>query len=756
MGNFSREPKDRLSDSIAKHYVGVRMQQGVPVLDADWNELEDLRRHEFEDTGKWVIGNGVPSGNDGFRIAAIAGGGVGTLLLESKFSGVGLSKLRIDVDNSTAVTELGFDENNAFASRFGSSPAQLTGNMVEPFGLSEGQTLVVQAEEHPLETVTFTAGDFVDISAATAVEVAAAVTAAMSTITARAGNGNDFIIKGGGGTTTNAGRVIVDGQMALNEKDLKYSEQALYNNEELARLWGVEPVEKLITPTTDKICIVFIDIWHREVDSEEDSELIDIRIGIESAIRLKREWAVRVANIPEDLLILENPAPGHVFYQLAKLKRLGGDDSINAEIIEELRDTQLSIQRKIEVLNDAGITVIDNDTYLRMLENTRNNVLAFIRYITTQFNTINSHMVSAEILGLQAAEHIARTAEIGIGLINGENLANRGALKFLFQIYNAENNFMTVWRDIVLQIGGIPKKYESYQNFINRLDQRLHQPTVGLLTGLLPALEKGNLVESTKMQEEIARLIGAASSNIARGSIQVFLAQSPPGILIQRPEPYRFMFRAHSYTTLADTYTVTILPEVGWQRRVVDVFGTPIPNNRISIGPDGSETEIFIDVIVQSGSSGLQLRVTSDSNPTEIDQLTGLFTLTEGQPAPIGQDKVQIRIESVYNAILDTTTGVVSIQRSETGSIQVRIFNNTGQQQTFDVVIAKENELGTWDAIYTGDTPVPINNNASVLESVDITPDNDAVSMELRVTATTTISGSTVQGDLVIPLESTI
>nr|BFE80521.1 hypothetical protein GCM10020093_031220 [Planobispora longispora] len=28
-----------------KGYIGIRLQQGVPLLDRDWNELEDIRRH---------------------------------------------------------------------------------------------------------------------------------------------------------------------------------------------------------------------------------------------------------------------------------------------------------------------------------------------------------------------------------------------------------------------------------------------------------------------------------------------------------------------------------------------------------------------------------------------------------------------------------------------------------------------------------------------------------------------------------------
>ena len=51
-----------------KRYVGVRLQQGVPIVDADWNELEDTRRFELRAFLKWYVGDGVPEGNDGFRI----------------------------------------------------------------------------------------------------------------------------------------------------------------------------------------------------------------------------------------------------------------------------------------------------------------------------------------------------------------------------------------------------------------------------------------------------------------------------------------------------------------------------------------------------------------------------------------------------------------------------------------------------------------------------------------------------------------
>ena len=65
MGDFSR---NTFNINKLKHYVGVRMQQGVPLVDADWNEQEDIRKHELRSFLKWFVGNGVPQGNDGFRI----------------------------------------------------------------------------------------------------------------------------------------------------------------------------------------------------------------------------------------------------------------------------------------------------------------------------------------------------------------------------------------------------------------------------------------------------------------------------------------------------------------------------------------------------------------------------------------------------------------------------------------------------------------------------------------------------------------
>lgn len=54
-----------------RRYVSVRLAQGVPLADADWNEGDDMRRYELRAFLRWFVGDGVPAGNDGFRIAAV-------------------------------------------------------------------------------------------------------------------------------------------------------------------------------------------------------------------------------------------------------------------------------------------------------------------------------------------------------------------------------------------------------------------------------------------------------------------------------------------------------------------------------------------------------------------------------------------------------------------------------------------------------------------------------------------------------------
>ncbi len=66
-GNFSNSGVDTFDER--KSYIGIRLQQGVPLLDRDWNELEDIRRFFERRLREHYVGEGVPD-LDGFEIRA--------------------------------------------------------------------------------------------------------------------------------------------------------------------------------------------------------------------------------------------------------------------------------------------------------------------------------------------------------------------------------------------------------------------------------------------------------------------------------------------------------------------------------------------------------------------------------------------------------------------------------------------------------------------------------------------------------------
>jgi hypothetical protein len=195
MGNFSRNTFDPL-----KNYVGVRLQQGVPVLDADWNELNDVARQELYDTFSVTFTDGIQPG--------------------------------------------GFD-------------------------------FEVRRREEP----------------------------------------NDFSVL--------AGAALIQGRQIRVRKNLRYSTQPWTDPKRAARD-GVAVIPPLTTPpgppegAPPRIDIVYLDVWDREVGTDEDASLINPVIGVETCVRLKREAAVRVA---EGTTTLPTAPAGHAFLPLALLRR---------------------------------------------------------------------------------------------------------------------------------------------------------------------------------------------------------------------------------------------------------------------------------------------------------------------------------------------------------------------------------------------------------------------------------------------------
>src|SRR5690242_13914393 len=71
MSDFSKSPLDLLLENQQKGYVGIHIEQGVPILDRDLNLLHDLITATVRSVVSRYIGSGIASGMDGFQIQAI-------------------------------------------------------------------------------------------------------------------------------------------------------------------------------------------------------------------------------------------------------------------------------------------------------------------------------------------------------------------------------------------------------------------------------------------------------------------------------------------------------------------------------------------------------------------------------------------------------------------------------------------------------------------------------------------------------------
>lgn len=643
LGNYSRDPLTLAADAVDKRYFAVRMQQGVPVLDADWNILDDIRRLEHEAVGRFVLGDGVPAGSDAFRIVALENGGVNTIVLTSAAVS-GPSSVAVDLTLSTAAAALGFTSRNAFAQRTGDSPARLTGFRAGPFLLAAGSTLVVSADGQPAETVTFAASDFANIAAATAAEVVAAITAQITRAVASAGTGNDFIIRGPNPATGAPGRIFVGGQLVLNEADVTCTAQPLYGNTALATSWGVAPVAPV--PASAARIVIFLDVWAREVNSAEDPAMLDSRIGLETAIRLKREWVVRTAT-EVDFVATAAP-PGHTYYPLAFVTRPVAEAAVRAAMLTDVRETDLALRREVAFFGPDGTLLVPAEMFRNVLLLTRNNVRDFIAFLTETFIPPGTAYFAGEVGGISALHAVAGLAEQGLTVADARSMDTRGAFALLGQLRSAEQRVVDVWRTAVLpleRVAGVRAYENAFLTMINAIERLLTGPAPVGLTPLATALNAGDLLNAVRAQERIAAEFGNPANQSTGSLLLTYLGSPAPTIL--RNVPFDMAFELSGTCTPEDDIDVQVFIDPAWQVTLRNKNGTtPLA---LRFGP-GSDTEEFIVTVrppdVTVAETTFSLLVSARSNPGGLAHMTGDTTLRIGDPPPASGEDYAITLLS--------------------------------------------------------------------------------------------------------------
>jgi IPT/TIG domain len=74
MSDFSRSPLELLHASLQRGYVGLHVEQGVPILDRDLNLQHDLLAASARSLFTRYVGDGLAASADGFAIAALPSG----------------------------------------------------------------------------------------------------------------------------------------------------------------------------------------------------------------------------------------------------------------------------------------------------------------------------------------------------------------------------------------------------------------------------------------------------------------------------------------------------------------------------------------------------------------------------------------------------------------------------------------------------------------------------------------------------------
>lgn len=676
MGDFSRDPGNLLAESLNKHYVAVRLQQGVPVLDADWNVLDDLRRAELESMSAWTIGDGVPTGSNGFAVAPLPGGGQNTIVLQAAVTVAGNSSIEIDVAASTAAAALGFTASNSAAQKSGSAPARLTGLMAQPFALANGQTLTLSANGAAPVTVTFNTADFAAIAAATAAEVVAVIGAATGAVTASTGQGNDFIIRGG--DAAGSGRIVVDGMMVVIEADIKYSEQALFLNNTLATLWNVQPLPALTTPVSAIPYIAYLDVWNREVDSTEDEQLLDLRIGIETAIRLRREWVVRVAREADYAGLYAARPAGHSYYPLARINRSAGVPAINASMLADLRRTDNSLRRAISYRNAANTVLVTTEQFEALLVATRDTVREFIQYLTTEFVDPSDNYAAGEVIGIDSLSAIAGLIDQGLVMLGADTMGTQDALEFFAQLQALEQRFVTIWRDIVLPLNKAAGQIyaNAFTAMIDEIDLYLAGPAPGAFITLPEALEQGDLYQAGLAQERINNAFGAELSKPVGFLTLTYLGSTTPTIL--QNQSFELRYEVSGSVTPDDDIDVDIYIDSDWPATLLNGDGsTPYA---LRMGPGADSGEFIVSVRapnLPSDSTTFGLLVYARTNKGGLRHVSTTKTLTINDPTPSSEEGFVITISSTNMA---QQAGVFQFPAGISGglaSMNFSIANNT-------------------------------------------------------------------------------
>lgn len=561
-----------------KHYVSIRLQQGVPLLDADWNEQEDLRRIELEAVLAGLIGNGAPAGSDGFRIQP-----------------------SLDPRRNLAIAQ---------------------------------------------------------------------------------------------------GLLLIDGWLVYNPVATDYRDQPHRNTP------GVAPALPPLLPTTPTARreLVYLDAWERLVNSQEDENLVDQRIGIETALRVERAWVVRTAVLtsaadPLSPQSIPNRQPDHRYYPLALLNRPAGDQ-ITAAMITDLRRTHLNLAALTHAPLALNDPVRDHkaDTH-RLADAFAANLAALddvFRFTPNAFVFAGQEIATWQLMTLYQELR---------------------AMAVTYREQALRNTF-----DQVAAFDVMSRFFVMERTLSQRLQQLVQPPPTGInagpatqaflanynafLTGdplsLETAINQGDLLGAILAQERINHEVSRPGGSRLDGSLSVSLTNVSPNAPVTVGVTQQLTLRINSQLiSVANQEAIRLAATAGPGWTLAFVNGTEAdPREIVTVVPNQTTREVVLNLTANTGAAPTDLDIKIFPDRRKL-----LVFRHESIPVAIGSEilvEAEIIAALGYQGPTLQPGNIAAVARpilfSPGVDLPFRLQNLSSAQQTFEITVTPTGAAAGWDA----------------------------------------------------------
>lgn len=303
---------------------------------------------------------------------------------------------------------------------------------------------------------------------------------------------------------------------------------------------GVDEIPQISEVTADRQDIVYLDVWEREVGFDEDEDIVQPVIGIETARRLRREWAVRVAEDATDLTGITRH-DGHKYTLLAFLDRtVARGDFITDDSIRDARRTKINVAKylKTPIYTQRGSTILTAEDVADTFETLQRILLR--RYREKVFGFVSEGEYDRAIVR-HAIETIMNYASYAASQIRSGNFNNEDGLSAFSQIYKLQSDFVTVIQDYGNDDGDsyapLPPATPA-QEFIDGY--------LAVLVDLDSATAAGGLIESNTAQQSINAWLSLAVDDLPEGTFVVTIEDIQPTTNLANNTPFNITYRIES------------------------------------------------------------------------------------------------------------------------------------------------------------------------------------------------------------------